>query len=48
MHPVVALVTVGVEMDVLGIDYSSFTDAGRNFLARLIDVSTISGVKAKD
>ncbi len=30
MHPVVALVTVGVEMDVLGIDYSSFTDSDRN------------------
>jgi hypothetical protein len=30
MHPVVALVTAGVEMDVLGIDYSRFTDADRN------------------
>jgi len=30
MHPVVALVTAGVEMDVLGIDYSSFTDSDRN------------------
>jgi hypothetical protein len=30
MHPVVALVTAGVEMDVLGIDYTSFTDADRN------------------
>jgi hypothetical protein len=30
MHPVVALVTAGVEMDVLGIDYPSFTDADRN------------------
>jgi hypothetical protein len=29
MHPVVALVTAGVEMDVLGIDYASFTDAAR-------------------
>src|ERR1700758_1199238 len=29
MHPVVALLTAGVEMDVLGIDYSSFTDADR-------------------
>jgi hypothetical protein len=29
MHPVVALVTAGVEMDVLGIDYTSFTDADR-------------------
>jgi HD domain len=30
MHPVVALVTAGVEMDVLGIDYTSFTDADRD------------------
>ena len=30
MHPVVALVTAGVEMDVLGIEYSSFTDSDRN------------------
>jgi hypothetical protein len=30
MHPVVALLTAGVEMDVLGIDYSRFTDADRN------------------
>src|SRR5260370_30431278 len=30
MHSVVALVTAGVEMDVLGIDYSSFTDSDRN------------------
>jgi hypothetical protein len=30
MHPVVALVTAGVEMDVLGIDYSGFTDSDRN------------------
>ncbi len=29
MHPVVALVTAGVEMDVLGIDYSSFSTADR-------------------
>jgi hypothetical protein len=29
MHPVVALLTAGVEMDVLGIDYSSFTDSDR-------------------
>jgi hypothetical protein len=29
MHPVVALVTAGVEMDVLGIDYSSFTESDR-------------------
>jgi hypothetical protein len=30
MHPVIALVTAGVEMDVLGIDYASFTDSDRN------------------
>jgi HD domain len=30
MHPVVALVTAGVEMDVLGIDYSNFKDSDRN------------------
>src|SRR6202035_5456585 len=30
MHPVVALVTAGVEMDVLGLDYASFADADRN------------------
>src|ERR1700736_1849392 len=27
MHPVVALVTAGVEMDVLGIDYTSFANS---------------------
>ena len=30
MHPVVALLTAGVEMDVLGIDYTSFTPSDRN------------------
>jgi hypothetical protein len=30
MHPVVALVTAGVEMDVLGIDYARFTDSDRD------------------
>ena len=30
MHPVVALVTAGVEMDVLGIDYANFTDSDRD------------------
>jgi len=30
MHPVIALVTAGVEMDVLGMAYSEFTDAERN------------------
>jgi hypothetical protein len=29
MHPVVALVTAGVEMDVLGIDYAAFADSAR-------------------
>jgi len=29
MHPVVALLTAGVEMDVLGIDYRSFADSDR-------------------
>ncbi len=29
MHPVVALVTAGVEMDVLGIDYDRYADATR-------------------
>ena len=30
MHPVVALVTAGVEIDVLGINYASFADSDRN------------------
>jgi len=34
MHSVVALVTAGVEMDVLGIDYSSFTDSDRNAVVK--------------
>ena len=34
MHPVVALVTAGVEMDVLGIDYASFTNSDRNAVVR--------------
>ena len=29
MHPVIALVTAGVEMDVLGIDYGKFSEAER-------------------
>jgi len=33
MHPVVALVTAGVEMDVLGIDYARFTDEDRKAVA---------------
>jgi HD domain len=34
MHPVVALVTAGVEMDVLGIDYASFADSDRNAVVK--------------
>ncbi|HWO37478.1 MAG TPA: HD domain-containing protein [Candidatus Acidoferrum sp.] len=34
MHPVVALVTAGVEMDVLGINYASFPDSDRNAVVR--------------
>src|ERR1700743_730355 len=34
MHPVVALLTAGVEMDVLGIDYASFTDADREAVVK--------------
>jgi hypothetical protein len=34
MHPVVALVTAGVEMDVLGIDYSTFTDSDRRAVVK--------------
>ena len=30
MHPVVALVTAGVEMDVLGLTYAEYSDAERN------------------
>jgi hypothetical protein len=30
MHPVIALVTAGVEMDVLGLSYPEYTDAERN------------------
>ena len=30
MHPIVALVTAGVEMDVLGLSYVEFSDAERN------------------
>jgi HD domain len=33
MHPVIALVTAGVEMDVLGIDYAGFADADREAVA---------------
>jgi hypothetical protein len=34
MHPVIALVTAGVEMDVLGIGFSEFTDAEREAVVR--------------
>lgn len=34
MHPVVALVTAGVEMDVLGLDYEAFGDAAREAVVR--------------
>ena len=34
MHPVVALVTAGVEMDVLGLAYSEYSDAERNEVVR--------------
>ncbi len=34
MHPVIALVTAGVEMDVLGIAFSDFTDAERDAVIR--------------
>jgi hypothetical protein len=33
MHPVVALVTAGVEMDVLGLTYAEYSDAERNAVA---------------
>src|SRR6201998_2695074 len=34
MHPVIALVTAGVEMDVLGIAFSEFTEAERKAVVR--------------
>ncbi len=34
MHPVVALLTAGVEMDVLGIGYSDFVEADREAIVR--------------
>jgi hypothetical protein len=34
MHPVIALVTAGVEMDVLGIGYADFSDADREAVVR--------------
>lgn len=35
MHPVVALLTNGVEMDVLGIDYSEFSDTDREAIVAM-------------
>jgi hypothetical protein len=40
MHPVVALLTAGVEMDVLGIDYASFTDADREAVVKAFPRTT--------
>jgi hypothetical protein len=40
MHPVVALVTAGVEMDVLGIDYASFTDSDREAVVKAFPRTT--------
>src|ERR1700756_1201899 len=34
MHPVVALLTAGVEMDVLGIDYTNLADSDRESVVR--------------
>jgi hypothetical protein len=34
MHPIVALVTAGVEMDVLGIAYDQYTGADREAIVR--------------
>ena len=34
MHPVVALVTAGVEMDVLGLTYADYSDAAREAVVR--------------
>src|SRR6201981_1869946 len=34
MHPVIALVTAGVEMDVLGLTYGEYTDAERIAVVR--------------
>jgi hypothetical protein len=34
MHPVVALVTAGVEMDVLGLTYAQYSDAEREAVVK--------------
>jgi hypothetical protein len=36
MHPVIALLTDGVEMDVLGIAYSEFSDGDRQAIRRRV------------
>lgn len=40
MHPVIALVTAGVEMDVLGLDYSNFTAEEREAVVRAFPRTT--------
>jgi len=35
MHPVIALVTAGVEMDVLGLTYATYSDAAREAVVRV-------------
>ena len=42
MHPVIALVTAGVEMDVLGIAFSEFTDAEREAVSSPTRVPAVS------
>jgi hypothetical protein len=37
MHPVVALVTAGVEMDVLGLSYAEYSDAEREAVVHVAD-----------
>lgn len=34
MHPIIALVTAGVEMDVLGVDYQAYSEAERNTIVK--------------
>jgi hypothetical protein len=40
MHPIVALVTAGVEMDVLGIDYPTFSAADRDAVVTAFPAAT--------
>ena len=42
MHPVIALVTAGVEMDVLGLTYSEYTNAEREAVVRRTPAPVIS------